>query len=97
MNKMIDLFKNVFWYIIKGVWTVLLYILKYVPGVQEAYDEAVAHLHRPLPWIYLIRIKAKDVDIEPCFLSLVSDRFKTQKMCEKAVEKYLWLLKYVPD
>ena len=37
MNKMIDLFKNAFWYIIEGACTVLLYMLKYVPGVQEAY------------------------------------------------------------
>ena len=97
MNKMADLFKNVFWYIIKSVWTVFLYILKYVPRFQEAYDEALVRLRRPLPWIYLIRIKAKDVDIEPRFLPLLPDRFKTQKMCEKAVEKYQWLLKYVPD
>ena len=97
MNKMIDLFKNVFWYIIEGACTVLLYMLKYVPGVQEAYDEAVALRHRPPLWIYLIRIKAKDVDIEPRFLIFVPDRFKTRRMCEKAVKKHLWLLKYVLD
>ena len=97
MNKIIDLFKNVFWYIAEGACTVLLYMLKYVPGTQEAYDEAVACRRRPPPWIYLIRIKAKDVDIESHFLSFVPDRFKTREMCEKAVKKYLWLLKYVPD
>ena len=37
------------------------------------------------------------MDIEPRFLLLVPDRLKTREMCEKAVEKYLWLLKYVPD
>ena len=38
---MLDLFKNAFWHI-------LFQILKYVPGVQEAYDEAVAHYFRLL-------------------------------------------------
>ena len=94
---MIDLFKNTFWYIIDGACTVLLNMLKYVPGVQEAYDEAVARCYRPLPEIYLISIKSKDVDIEPRFLPLVPDRFKTREMCEKSVKKYLWLLKYIPD
>ena len=37
------------------------------------------------------------MDTEPPFLPLEPDRFKTREMCEKAVEKYLWLLKYVPD
>ena len=94
---MIDLFKNVFWYIIEGACTVLLHMLKYVAGFQEAYDEAVARRQSPLPEIYLIRIKAKDVDIEPRFLLFVPDHFKIYEMCEKAVKKYLWLLKYVPD
>ena len=94
---MIDLFKNVFWYIIEGACTVLLYMLKDVLDFQEAYDEAVVRCCRPLPWIYLIRIRAKDVFIEPRFLPLVPDRFKTREMCEKAVKKYLWLLKYVSD
>ena len=84
MNKIINLFKNVFCYIIEGAFTVLLYMLKYVLGVQEAYDEAVVLCHRPLPWIYLILIKAKDVDIVPCFLPLVPDRFKTREMSKTA-------------
>ena len=95
--KMIDLFKSIFWYIIERACTVLLYMLKYVPGVQEAYDEAVASRRSLLTGIYLIRIKAKDVDIEPRFLPFVPDRFKIREMCEKAVKNYLWLLKYVPD
>ena len=97
MNKVIDLFKNVFWSIIKVACIVLLYMLKYVPGVQEANYEAVARRRRPPPWIYLICIKAKDVDIESRFLLFVPDRFKTQKMCEKALTKYIRLLKDVPD
>ena len=52
----------------------------------------MAHHYRPLPEIYLIRMKAEDVDIEPRFLPVVPDRFKTQETCEKAVKKYLWLL-----
>ena len=72
-------------------------MLKYVPGAQEAHDEAVACRRSPLPEIYLICIKAKDVDIQPRFLPFVPDRFKTREMCEKAVKKYLRLLKYVPD
>ena len=82
---MIDLFKNVFWYIIEVACTILLYMLKYVSGIQEAYDEAVTCRCSPLPKMYLIRIKAKDGDIQPRFLPFVPDRFKTREMCEKAV------------
>ena len=38
---MIDLFKNTFGYTIEGAITAFLYMLKYVPGVQKAYDEVV--------------------------------------------------------
>ena len=38
---MIELFKNIFSYTIEGAFTALLYMLKYVPGVREAFDEAV--------------------------------------------------------
>ena len=88
-----------FWCIIEGACTVLLHMLNYVPGVQEVYDEAVARRYRPLLEIYLIPIKEvlKKVDIEPRFLPLAPDHLKTQEMCKKGVEKYLWLLKYVPD
>ena len=41
MNKMIGLFKNAFWYIIDGTCTVLLHMLKYVPGTQEACNKEV--------------------------------------------------------
>ena len=41
MNKMSDLFKYAFLYIIDGTCTTLLHMLKYIPGVQEKYDEAV--------------------------------------------------------
>ena len=51
---MIDLFKNVFWDIIERVCTVLLHMLKYVPGAQEAYEEEVTCHYRPLLEIYLL-------------------------------------------
>ena len=44
MNKMINLIKNVFWYIIGRTCTVLLFMLEYVPGAQEAYDEALKNM-----------------------------------------------------
>ena len=44
MNKVINLIKNVFWYIIRRTCTVLLFMLKYVPGAQEAYDEALKNM-----------------------------------------------------
>ena len=61
------------------------------------YDEVVACRRSPLLEIYLICINAKSVDIEPRILPFLPHRFKTRQMCEKAVKKYLWLLKYVPD
>ena len=109
---MISLFKNTFWYIIEGVCTALLRMLKYVPGVQEAYDEAVARHYSPLIGIYLLPMSGlffityhfktqkmynKEMDIEPRFLPLVAAHLKTQEMCEKAVEKYPWLLKHFLD
>ena len=33
----------------------------------------------------------------PCSLASVSDRFKTEKMCIKAVDARSWLVCYVPD
>ena len=71
--------------------------LKYILRIQEVYDEAVAHCRVSLQEIYLIRIKDEDVDIEPRFLPVEIDCFKTRGMHENAVKKYLWLLKYVPD
>ena len=84
-------------YIIGWIRLVSSRILEYILGSQGTHEGVVVRCRRPLPWMYLIRIKAKDVDIEPRFLPLVPDRFKIQEMCEKAVKKCLWLLKYVPD
>ena len=103
---MIDLFKNVFRYI-------LFPIMKYVPGVQEAYDEAVDHRLRLLlgRCLFLMSsglffipddLKTQDmwneeVNIEPRSLALVSDCVKTQEMCNKAARRDPWLLNHVPD
>ena len=112
MNKMIDLFKNAFWYIVEGAYTVLLHMLKYVPGVQKACDEVVAWHYRPLLELYLLPMSGlffipdhlktqemciKAVEVDPSFLRLVPDHLKTQGMCDKAVHNKPWLLKYVPD
>ena len=112
MNKMIDLFKNAFWYIIEGACTVFLHVLKYVPGTQEAYEQEVVRHYRPLLEIYLLPMLGlffipdhlktqemcnKEVDIKPHFLVLVPDRLRAEEMCNKAVCKYPWLLKYLPD
>ena len=53
------------------------------------HEGVVAGRYRPLLEIYLIPIKE--------VLKKVDKVLKTRGMCIKAVEKYLWLLKYVPD
>ena len=52
-------------------------MMEYILGSQGTHEGVVVRRHKSLPWIYLIRINAKDVDIEPRFLPLVPDRFKT--------------------
>ena len=83
---MIDLFKNVFWYIIEGACTVLLHMLKYVAGFQEVYDEAVARRQSSLTEIYLIRIKAKGMDIEPAFYHLHQTTLKSMRCVKKQLK-----------
>ena len=109
---MIDLFKNEFWYIIEGACTVLLHMLKYVPGAQEAYDDEVIRHYRLLLEIYLLLMSGlffisdhlktqemcnEEVDIEPRLLALVPDHLKTEEICNKAVRRKLYTLRYVPD
>ena len=87
-------------------------LLKYVPGAQKAYDEVVTHYYRslieislpPLPDLFFMPdhintqgMCAKEVDIEPRFLELVSDRLKTKGMCNKAVRRKPYTLRYVLD
>ena len=64
-------------------------VLKYILGPQVMHEGVVARCYRPLLEIYLIPIKE--------VLKKVDKVLKTRGMCIKAVEKYLWLLKYVPD
>ena len=89
---MIGLFKNIFWYTIEGARTVLLYILKYVPGLQETCDEVAVWHYRPLLKTHLLLLTSglffipdhlktqeicnKEVGMEPCFLRLLLDRLK---------------------
>ena len=93
----------VYWCIVLYIigWILIAFsrILEYSLGSTGTHEGVVAHRYRPLLEIYLILIKEvlKKVDIESRCLPLVPDRLKTQEMCEKVVEKYLWLLKYVPD
>ena len=41
MIKMINLFKNVFWYIIEEAYTVLLGMLKYIPRAHKVCEKSV--------------------------------------------------------
>ena len=90
---MIDLFKNAFWYIIKGVCTVLLYMLK------EAYDEVVRTWFLALTSDELKtnNMCEKSVTFNPYTLEFVPDDLKTKRMCKKFVEKNLLRLKFVSD
>ena len=88
-------------------------MVKYVPGAQKAYDEAVAYyfrllLERCLPpmssGLFFIpdniktqKMCERAIEDEPRSLALVPNHLKTQGMCIKAVEACPWLLKYVPD
>ena len=109
---MIDLLKNVFWYIIEGA-CVMVNILKYVPGVQWV-DEAVnirpCYLRfaldkavRRRPWKHFSD-GLKDQGIcewlackTPRTLEYVPDHFKTREMCSDVVIEDPLLLRYVPD
>ena len=92
---MIGWFKNVFRYVTDGAFTALSCMLEYAYNPQERYDESCRR--SPLQEIYLIPIKAKDVDMEPRFLVLVPDRLKNRGMCDRAACKYPWLLQFVTD
>ena len=98
---MIDLFKNIFWYIIEGVCTVLLRMLKYVPRSQEAYDEVV-RTEPPLleyvpDWVKSQKMCNEAVPNKPSMIYFVPDQYRTQEMCNEAVCREPLLLQYVPD
>ena len=84
LNKMIDLFKNAFRYIMQEMCNDAVRIepqsLAFVPDhfkVQSVCNDAVR--------------------IKPLSLVHVPDRSKTQEMCKKTVRVDPWLLNYVPD
>ena len=37
------------------------------------------------------------IEGEPVLLKFIADKYKTQELCEKAVEVKGWALRYVPD
>ena len=80
---MIDVFKNEFWSIIGRACTVLLHMLKYVLGTQEAFDEAVRT--EPLSLAYVPDyFETQEMYNEE--LGDFPDHFKNKTMCEKAVK-----------
>ena len=91
---MINLFKKTFRYI-------LLHMLKYIPGVQGVYDEAVRKEPRSLAFVPDCFKKDemcnKVVEKHPNTLWHVSVHLRTEEMCIKVVEKYLYPLKFVSD
>ena len=82
---MSDLFIYVFWHnierTIEGTCTVMLHMLKYIPGVQGVHDEVVGIGAYPLVYVadcfntQRMRIKAAEED--PWQLRDVPDCFKT--------------------
>ena len=51
----------------------------------------------PVVWRVVQERFNKEVRRKLRFLVSVPNYFKTQKLCDKAVEKDSWLLRYVPD
>ena len=64
-------------------------MVKYVPGAQKAYDEAVAYYFRLL----------LEICLSPMSLDLffIPDNIKTHKMCERAIEDEPHSLALVPN
>ena len=97
MNKIINFFKNIFWYIIKEVCTVLLYLLKYTPVVgrvvQEEYNREVLKQRRFLKFIADIfktqQMRNKEIEKDRCVLRFAPFHFWTNVMTNKAIEKYI--------
>ena len=98
---MTDLFKKVIWFIIEGTCTVLTYILKYIPGVQEVCNKEVCRdpfFLEFVPDYFKTQEMCNEVVVaDPYTLYFVPDCYKTQEMCEKSVEKDPLSLKFVPD
>ena len=87
---MINLFKNLPWYIIEGACTVLLSKLKYIPEAKKVCEKSV----RDDQFAYIIdKLKTqceKSVGDDP-------DRYQDQGICNWAVYKNPWMLEYIPN
>ena len=80
---MINWSKNTFWYI-------LLHMLKYVPGIQGVYDEAVRRKPPSLAFVpdclKTEEMCNETIEKDPYSLRHVPVHLRTQVMCIKAVE-----------
>ena len=97
---MINSFKKVIGYTIKGTCPVLLYILKYIPGIQEVINEKVRRKSFLLMGV-LDHFKKQEMcekanEACPWLLYRVPLHFRAQEMCEKAVENH-YPLRFIPD
>ena len=91
INKMIDLFKKVFRYI-------LLHILKYILWVYErSVEEDPSSLEYVPDCLKTQGVFEIAIEKDPSSLEYVPDHLKIQRMCERAVEKDPSSLEYVPD
>ena len=89
---MIDLFKKVIWYTMEGACTVLLYIVKYLPGAQETINEEVRRdpiLLMGVPDHFKKHKMCEEaVEAYPWLLYHVPLHFRMQEMYEKAIENH---------
>ena len=107
LNKMSDLLKNTFWYIIREMcnenilpsWCAFLFIPDRLK-TQEMFYEAVACSPRMLrhgpDQFRTQEMCIKAVEEDPRMLRHVPDHFKTQEICNNAVEKNPQALQDVP-
>ena len=98
---MIDLFKNLFWYIIGRVCIVLLYMLKYFPVPQGTYDEAVRRETHSLADVSdcfkTQEICNEAVCNKPYMIYFVPDHFWMQEMCNEIMRTMLDAFHHIPD
>ena len=84
---MSDLFKNVFWYILRRICTASLHnLLQYIPGLQKICNEAVARNPLNLRFVHdhfkTPGMCSKAVSMNPWPLKYIPDHLKTQEMFE---------------
>ena len=91
MNKMIELFKKTFRYI-------LLHILKYISGVYDkAVDIEPSSLEFVPDWVKTEEMCERPIEKDPWILRFVPDQYKMQEMCDKAFWEDTFSLEYIPD